>query len=559
MEKVLKYILKTVLCCFFIFLILIFVFQIIYKNKIIPNIYIANYNFSGLNRSQAKEKLLKLIKDFKEKQIFFSLNNEKKAIKIADLKIEFDIDKTLNNIFQYGHRKNIFKNLFDAFRGLTKNLKVHLVFKINKKEINKFLNKNFKKLNKKSKNAFLKYDSNIGDYAIYAESTGISIDEEKLLKDLKESINELKPKNIVIETKREAPQITINEAYQARNRALLIINQKIKIFYDNKFFKLDKNTISQFIDFKTKIINNQTKLIPVLNRDKIKDFLIQISPSIAREPQNAQLEYNPKTKTTEFIPELFGIKLDIEKSTEKLLKGISNNQKEIRLSLKEIKPKITVDYFKKLSITTLLGIGSSNFYGSPKNRIFNIKLGAQKFNGLIIPSGEEFSFNKIIGEITPESGYLPELVIKNNKTTPDYGGGLCQVSTTLFRAAVLSGLKITERYPHAFPVSYYNPQGFDAAIYPPSPDLKFINDTSNPILIQSKIKGYFLFFEIYGKPDGRKVKIIGPYEYDKKVDGSMKAKLTQEIYKNEKLIRRQTFYSNYKSPKLFPLEKNPLE
>jgi vancomycin resistance protein YoaR len=130
----------------------------------------------------------------------------------------------------------------------------------------------------------------------------------------------------------------------------------------------------------------------------------------------------------------------------------------------------------------------------------------------------------------------------------------------MFRAAINSGFEITQRYPHAFPVKYYNPQGFDATIYPPFPDLKFINNTPNYLLVQTRIEGYNLIFEIYGTDDGRKVEISGPYQYDIGEDGSMKARLVQKVYdKNQELIINETFYSNYKSPDLYPVEKNPLE
>ena len=154
---------------------------------------------------------------------------------------------------------------------------------------------------------------------------------------------------------------------------------------------------------------------------------------------------------------------------------------------------------------------------------------------------------------------MPELVIKHNKTVPEYGGGICQVSTTAFRAAVNSGLKIIERYPHAFPVKYYNPQGFDSTIYPPHPDLRFLNDTPKNILIQVKIEGTTLIFEFFGTADSREVKIKGPTILSASEDGSMKTILYQEIWRDGKMERQDKFFSNYKSPALYPVEKNPLE
>jgi vancomycin resistance protein YoaR len=154
---------------------------------------------------------------------------------------------------------------------------------------------------------------------------------------------------------------------------------------------------------------------------------------------------------------------------------------------------------------------------------------------------------------------LPELVIKKGTTTPEYGGGLCQISTTTFRAAVKAGLEITERRNHAYPVKYYNPQGTDATIYPPHPDLRFKNNTPAYILIQTRIERNKLYFDFYGSDDGREVVLKGPYAYDKKASGAMKATWTQEVYdKNGELEFKKVFYSNYKSPALYP-RGTPLE
>jgi vancomycin resistance protein YoaR len=148
---------------------------------------------------------------------------------------------------------------------------------------------------------------------------------------------------------------------------------------------------------------------------------------------------------------------------------------------------------------------------------------------------------------------LPELVIKENKTTPEFGGGICQVSSTLFRAAIYSGLKITERRNHSYPIRYYLPYGMDATIYEPRPDFKFINNTPGPILILSEVVGTELTFRFFGTRDGRSVTVDGPHILERGDDGSMKTIFTQIVKdKNGSEIDRQSFPSNYKSPKLFP-------
>ena len=159
-------------------------------------------------------------------------------------------------------------------------------------------------------------------------------------------------------------------------------------------------------------------------------------------------------------------------------------------------------------------MGTSNFKGSPKNRRHNIKVGADTLSGILITPGEEFSLVKALGEINKETGYLPELVIKGNRTIPEYGGGLCQIGTTIFRATLASGLPILERKNHSFRVRYYEPAGTDATIYGPKPDYRFLNDTGYHILIQTRIEGDDLIFEFWGTKDGRVAEQTKPVIYN---------------------------------------------
>lgn len=167
-----------------------------------------------------------------------------------------------------------------------------------------------------------------------------------------------------------------------------------------------------------------------------------------------------------------------------------------------------------LGIREIIGVGRSNFKGSPTNRRHNIKVGAAAVNGSLIAPGKEFSLLKTLGDISSTTGYLPELVIKGDRTIPEYGGGLCQIGTTTFRGALDSGLDITARTNHSYRVTYYEPAGTDATIYDPSPDFRFLNDTGNYILIQTRIEGDEAIFEFWGTKDGRTVERTKPRIYN---------------------------------------------
>ncbi len=297
-----------------------------------------------------------------------------------------------------------------------------------------------------------------------------------------------------------------------------------------------------------------------LDREKILALLSTIAPEINREAIDAKLEFSPEEgRIREFALPQTGLTLNPNRSIAQISSGLSQERLSIPLVIEEAQPKITASSIEKLGITTLLGKGESDFDGSSNSRITNNKVGSAKFHGLLVQPGEEFSFNKNLGDVEAVNGYQPELVIKGNRLVWEYGGGLCQVSTTLFRAAVYAGLPILERRPHSFPVRYYNPQGFDATIYPGVVDFRFKNDTPGLLLIQTKITGKKIAFEIYGSSDGRQVSVDGPYQYDQQTNGAMKAYFLRKISLADGSAKDEKFYSVYRPVISAPQAHNPLE
>jgi len=192
---------------------------------------------------------------------------------------------------------------------------------------------------------------------------------------------------------------------------------------------------------------------------------------------------------------------------EAMLNSDENNP--VVLVVNEIAPEITVpEDLAALGVTELLGYGYSNFYGSPTNRIYNVNHGMDIFDGTLLAPDEEFSFTTLMGPIDAANGWYPELVIKGDETIPEYGGGLCQVSSTMFRAALLTGMPITQRRNHSYAVSYYaypDGYGLDATIYDPWPDFRFSNNSPAHMLIQGYTEGSTAYFVFYGTNDGRSV------------------------------------------------------
>lgn len=293
-----------------------------------------------------------------------------------------------------------------------------------------------------------------------------------------------------------------------------------------------------------------------IREESLRNSIIQAARELEETPQNAILAVKDNTMTIE-QPEQSGFEVDKEQTIQVVRAALltSHNEKTVVIDAPgtPVDASVKGSDIDRLGIKDLIAEGTTNFAGSPKNRVFNINRALKQFQGVLIAPGEEFSFVKYLGPVDGENGYLPELVIKNNRTEPEFGGGICQVSSTVFRTAISAGLKITARRNHAYPVSYYRPYGMDATIYIPNPDLKFINNTPGHIFLQPSISGTKLTFQMYGTKDGRQVNIDGPHILESNPDGSMRTIFTQEVsdVSGQNFIR-DSFRSNYKSPSLFP-------
>jgi vancomycin resistance protein YoaR len=175
-----------------------------------------------------------------------------------------------------------------------------------------------------------------------------------------------------------------------------------------------------------------------------------------------------------------------------------------KLQSNNVSKKVPVqeEVFEKVEEQELLGRAELSFAGGTEGRGKNIELGIDRISGTVVAPNEEFSFGKALGSVSLEDGFSEERVFLNGEVIKGVGGGLCQVSTTLFQSLIRSGLPITERHNHTYTVVLYD-TGLDATYAENGPDLKFINDTGSPITIKGKVENQKAVFEIYGKKDGR--------------------------------------------------------
>lgn len=543
---------------------LYFIFEKKYQNKIYPGVWIGEINLGGKTVEQAKSLINEEINNINRSGITFYYEKNKVPIMPTIISTEsdfayqiinFDSEKSVDQAYNLGRDKAFFSNLKNKINGLIRKRIINLSFSMNETEIQNILKENFSTfeipaedaklvLNEQNNNftplnkSFDEINGNesavVGDLKPPTNDTyltGFMVSEEKLGKimDYKKAIKllginllKLNSSPIQLSTETDYPEIYKKDCLniEAKAKNILSLAPITLIFEDNKW-EVDKEQLAQWLSLKIKSEAKNQDLVNIgLNKNIVEQFLKEkIAPDIDQEPINAKFEIKDG-RVAEFQASRDGIKLKIEDSFEKINYKLTNysfdetKENKIELVVADLKSPIDTNDVNNLGIDEIIGIGESNFSGSPQNRRHNIKTGADSLNGILIKPDEEFSINSALGKINAESGYLPELVIKGNKTIPEYGGGLCQIGTTIFRAALSSGLPITQRRSHSYRVSYYEPAGTDATIYSPWPDMRFINDTGRHILIQARIEGDNLYFDFWGTKDGRVIEKTEPTIYN---------------------------------------------
>jgi vancomycin resistance protein YoaR len=307
---------------------------------------------------------------------------------------------------------------------------------------------------------------------------------------------------------------SVSEAAIGDAKALVtkILASPLLLHLGQNTWTLSPTQLGNMLDFKTVPAAGGSRLDVSLNEAKVAAYVKTLAGAIDHDATDAQLRWNGSGVTV--VRESHdGVKLDQLAAVKAILTQAAQDNRDIALSTTVVKPAVASDGATQLGIKEPIATGSSKFAGSPPERINNIKVAAAHLDGTVIPAGATFSFLTALGPITKENGYQEGLTILGDETVPGIGGGVCQVSTTVFRAAFYAGLPMVERHQHSYRVGYYeqdgSPVGFDAAVYDPGVDLRFKNDTGNALLLQSSFDAASstLTFRLYGTGSGRDVKL----------------------------------------------------
>ena len=575
--------------------IAVLIYPSYYRNKVFPGIKVGSINLGGKTYLEALDLMDIPINSFSREGLIFIYQDEKVALQPTmvgtDMDSSYDIltfdgNVTVQEAYALGRRGNYWSNLKEQLAALIYGQPVILNYYFNNREVENSLKQNFSQFESPHKDASLSFNQNA--FFITPEEQGRIFDYQAIVDEMADNVRNLEFEPVYLELKSDPPQIIETQAVNLLNQADKIADlAPLTIQYGDKSWEIDKETFSTWLDFRSSSSDflSQGGIWIGLNPERAAEYLESLRDDIDVPVKEGKFKIEDG-KVTQFQVGQPGISLVVLPSVQALEDAfIKGGKEEAELIVQEEQPEISTENVNNLGIKELIGVGRSDFTGSPRNRRANIQLGAEKLNGILIKPEEEFSLLKALGNFEASEGWLPELVIKGNRTIPELGGGACQFGTTMFRAALDTGLPITARQNHSYTVSYYHPIGTDATIYDPAPDMKFVNDTGNHILLQTRVEGNELIFETWGTKDGRIVEKTDPrlsgwqsppprktIETEDLTPGQVKctekahkgvsAEFDYKVTYADGEIKEQTFQSKYKPWQevcLVGVEKKPME
>lgn len=546
-------------------LVIIFcLYNLAFTNRIFPNTFVAGVNLGSKTQSQAIKNLGEKIKI--PESITLITAGQSIDIATSSLGVRLDLSKSVEAAFNIHRTGNIFLDFYTRALALFKKNYLGSRILIDEKKLDQAVSIVAGQVEIEAVKPSLSLTAN--EVSINKGKAGTELDRNLLKVKMGETYSFLKTSAIEIPLTEVNPALTENEAQSFRTRGEKLLNKRLTLKYDLGSFDYQGHDLFKYLDPKK-----------THNEEEISNTVSDIASKVDRESENAAFVFE-NGRVKEFRPSIDGIKVKEDLLTQMIignLRTLEETDEEtttINIPVIVTPPEIMTGDINNLGIKELIGRGISYFAGSIPGRIHNINLASSKFKGVLVKPGETLSFNNTVGDISALTGYKQAYIIKEGKTILGDGGGVCQVSTTLFRAALDSGLPILERTAHAYRVGYYEqhfPPGLDATVYAPTTDLKFKNNTEKHILIQTKVDNAktMLIFEIYGTKDGRIAKTTKPvvtnitlppddiYQDDPTLPlgkivqtehkaAGAKVTFNYTVEKNEEIIFKKTFVSNYR-------------
>jgi vancomycin resistance protein YoaR len=513
-------------------------YQIVYRDKIHRGVQVWNLQLGGVSRAEAQATLDDYLTDLTHVHWQLRDVGQTWTVTPAELGVRFDVTGTVEAAYAVGRSRSPAWNLGEQLRAASKGMQIAPVISYDEAAVRRYLSGLSDIIYQPTQDAAL----TVHALEIFETrpQVGRQVDVEATLAAVRQVVGHWMNAEIGLVVKESLPRVI--DAGIAHSQAAAITSAPLLLYVQSELFaeadgdtseaapvvpgpwELSREELAAMLVIAELPVgdNGSARLDVTLDQRTLGAYLAPIAQVVSRTTVNARFIFSDETRQLEAIaPSTSGIELDVEATVARIREQANGTERQVPLAMRvipaEFNEQLTAE---QLGITELIASSTSYFAGSSQGRRNNVQIAASKFHGIVIKPGETFSFNQWLGEVTKEEGYDESLIIFGNETIPDVGGGICQVSTTAYRAAFWAGFPIVERWAHAYRVGYYEqggqPVGLDATIYSPHVDLKFVNASPYHLLIETYVNqtDSTLTYKFYSTGTGRIVELEGPVVTD---------------------------------------------
>jgi vancomycin resistance protein YoaR len=564
--------------------VLLITFDIVYADRIFPGVHMLDVDLSGMTREEASEHLAEALAFTYEGQLAFTYQDQVWEARPIDLGYLMDPASSAQNALDVGRDGWLPTNLIEKGRAWFSGVGLSPRVYYDQRMALNFFQTIAGSIDQPVREASLSLEGT--DVVVVPGRVGREVDIIAMLSLVDTALTYMQSVELPLVVKETQPVIADVGAQAELAREMLsaplIINDPDPESGEGPWTISPSDLAPMLMIMHDEDVSEENSAYQItLNNDLFSVYLNGLAPGLQVRPVNARFIFNDDTRLLDLEePAVIGRKLDVEGSIERINEELKDGKHEIALVFETIEPSVTDDTTgEEIGITELVHQETSYFYGSDSARVQNIRTASAQFHGLLVPPGATFSMADALGNISLENGYAEALIIYGDQTIQGVGGGVCQVSTTLFRATFFAGFPITERHAHAYRVGYYemrsngnkdpNLAGLDATVYVPIVDFKFVNDTDHWLLMETYMGNYSLTWKFYSTSDGRTVnwETTGPtdvvpapeprYKENPDLDkGEIKQVdyaadganiyVTRTVYKGDQIYFSDSFYTQFR-------------
>ena len=494
-------------------------YQLLYAGRIFPGVSVAGVDLSGMTPSDAAVKLNEALAFSTTGKILFRDGDKAWIASPAELGMVFDPSSSAVTAYKLGRSGGLFSALSGQIRAGGAGVSVPPVIVFDERIAYHYLSQISTQINQPLMEASLKLEGT--NVITQPGQVGRELKIDATLVYLAAQLQTFSDGEVPLVVQEIQPQL-LDVSAQAE-AARQILSQPLTLAIPNAAagdvgpFIYNPEVLSNLVVAQRVEEGDQQVIKVLLNPRGLKDLLTPVKSQVDRLPADAKFIFNDQTGQLDVMEDSrVGRALDIDASIKAINEAVARGEHAASLVVNEAQPRVPATATgQELGITQLIWEETSYFYGSSAERIQNIEAAARQYHGLLVAPGETFSMGEHLGDVSLDNGFAEALIIYGGRTIKGVGGGVCQVSTTLFRAAFNAGFPIVERTPHAYRVSYYEQSpsggvdprlaGLDATVYFPLVDFKFTNDSPHWLLMETYMGSGSLTWKFYSTSDGRSV------------------------------------------------------